>query len=35
VSFWKCPYHNGRTGLEATRRLGEILNGAKGGAAIS
>jgi cellobiose epimerase len=24
VSFWKCPYHNGRTGLEATRRLGEI-----------
>ena len=26
VSFWKCPYHNGRTGLEATRRLREILN---------
>jgi mannobiose 2-epimerase len=25
VSFWKCPYHNGRTGLEATRRLREIL----------
>jgi mannobiose 2-epimerase len=24
VSFWKCPYHNGRTGLEAIRRLGEI-----------
>ena len=24
VSFWKCPYHNGRTGLEAVRRLGEI-----------
>jgi cellobiose epimerase len=24
VGFWKCPYHNGRTGLEATRRLREI-----------
>ena len=24
VSFWKCPYHNGRTGLEAVRRLREI-----------
>jgi len=25
VSFWKCPYHNGRMGLEAVRRLGEIV----------
>jgi len=24
VSFWKCPYHNGRMGLEAVCRLGEI-----------
>jgi mannobiose 2-epimerase len=24
VSFWKCPYHNGRTGLEAVRRLNEL-----------
>lgn len=27
VSFWKCPYHNGRTGLEAVRRLREIAGG--------
>ena len=27
VSFWKCPYHNGRMGLEAVRRLGAILGG--------
>ncbi|HEY5228527.1 MAG TPA: AGE family epimerase/isomerase [Opitutaceae bacterium] len=26
VSFWKCPYHNGRTGLEAARRLRGILD---------
>jgi mannobiose 2-epimerase len=24
VSFWKCPYHNGRNGLEATARLRAI-----------
>lgn len=24
VGFWKCPYHNGRTGLEAVRRLRAI-----------
>ena len=23
VSLWKCPYHNGRMGLEAVRRLAE------------
>ncbi len=27
VSFWKCPYHNGRAGLEAIRRLREIQAG--------
>ena len=26
ISFWKCPYHNGRTGLEAVRRLRAITN---------
>jgi mannobiose 2-epimerase len=26
VSFWKCPYHNGRMGLEAIRRLRVILS---------
>lgn len=25
VSFWKCPYHNGRMGLEAVRRSRSIL----------
>jgi mannobiose 2-epimerase len=29
VSFWKCPYHNGRTGLEASRRLREIAGAAQ------
>jgi cellobiose epimerase len=24
VSFWKCPYHNGRTGLEAVHRLANL-----------
>jgi cellobiose epimerase len=26
VSFWKCPYHNGRTALEAVRRLRQLSN---------
>ena len=30
VSFWKCPYHNGRTGLEASRRLRELPSRPKG-----
>jgi mannobiose 2-epimerase len=25
ISFWKCPYHNGRTGLEAVRRLRHLI----------
>ena len=25
VSFWKCPYHNGRMGLEAVRRIDRCL----------
>jgi mannobiose 2-epimerase len=25
VSFWKCPYHNGRAALEATRRIDQLL----------
>jgi len=27
VGFWKCPYHNGRMGLEAVRRLRAIMAG--------
>ena len=27
VGFWKCPYHNGRMGLEAVRRLRAIAAG--------
>jgi mannobiose 2-epimerase len=26
VSFWKCPYHNGRTGLESVRRLRSLAS---------
>ena len=26
VGFWKCPYHNGRTALEAVRRLRAIAH---------
>ena len=29
VSFWKCPYHNGRMGLEAVRRLRNIAAGSE------
>ncbi len=25
IGFWKCPYHNGRTGLEAVARLRAIV----------
>ena len=27
VSFWKCPYHNGRLGLEAVTRLRALASG--------
>ena len=27
VSFWKCPYHNGRMGLEVVRRVGVLMAG--------
>ena len=26
IGFWKCPYHNGRTGLESVRRIRAITN---------
>ena len=29
VGFWKCPYHNGRMGLEAVRRLRGIIAGSQ------
>lgn len=28
IGFWKCPYHNGRGGLEATRRLRALAGNA-------
>ena len=27
VSFWKCPYHNGRMGLEVVRRTASLIAG--------
>ncbi len=30
VSFWKCPYHNGRTGLEAVHRLKNLVENPEG-----
>jgi hypothetical protein len=29
--FWKCPYHNGRTGLESVRRLRGLVAKAETG----
>jgi len=30
ISFWKCPYHNGRAGLESVRRIRALLDTSKG-----
>jgi mannobiose 2-epimerase len=34
VGFWKCPYHNGRTALEAVRRLRAVSDQAPANSAL-